>query len=352
MTPGRRARGRPAGPADDSSSTPPGRPRRATAFAVGGLAVFAAIALSVVALLIASTSDVVGGTSAAHGGAHPTTVGSTGTALDPAMLTPGSCLSFPPLFGNSRQTVFLDAGHGGIDPGAVGTTLGGKTIFESTETLAVELDTMALLRSHGFRVVVSRTTDTTVLRLAPDDQSGQLLTEQGVHDEVAARDVCADDAKADVLVGVYFDSGGSQQNAGSITAYDTVRPFSAANLRLATFVQKDVLRSMNSNGWSVPDDGVAPDPGLGSLSGGASTGGINAQAASYDHLMLIGPAMAGFFSTPSTMPGAIVEPLYLTDPFEGTIADSVGGQQAIAGGIALAAEQFLPAPSTKKPEAG
>lgn len=126
-----------------------------------------------------------------------------------------------------------------------------------------------------------------------------------------------------------------------------MRPFSQANLRLATFVQNDVLWSMNSNGWAIPDDGVAPDPGLGSLSGGASPGGINAEAASYDHLMLIGPSMAGFFSTPSTMPGAIVEPLYLTDPFEGTVADSVVGQQAIARGIALAAEQYLAEPSTR-----
>ncbi len=347
MTPGRHAGGRTAGPADDGSSAPPGTPRRITAFAVGGLAVLVAIGLSVVALLIASTADVVGGTSASHPGGHPTTVRSTGTALDPGMFTPGSCLSFPPLVGNRHQTVFLDAGHGGIDPGAVGVTLGGKTIFESTETLAVELDTAALLRSRGYRVVVSRTTDTTVLRLAAVDQSGQLLTEQGVHDEVAARDVCADDAKADILVGIYFDSGGSAQDAGSITAYDAVRPFSQANLRLATFVQNDVLWSMNSNGWAIPDDGVAPDPGLGSLSGGASPGGINAEAASYDHLMLIGPSMAGFFSTPSTMPGAIVEPLYLTDPFEGTVADSVVGQQAIARGIALAAEQYLAEPSTR-----
>ena len=54
--------------------------------------------------------------------------------------------------------------------------------------------------------------------------------------------------------------------------------------------------------------------------------------------MLIGAAMAGFFSTPSTMPGVIAEPLYLTDPFEGSVADGVAGQRAIARGIALAVE--------------
>ena len=30
------------------------------------------------------------------------------------------------------------------------------------------------------------------------------------------------------------------------------------------------------------------------------------------------------------MPGAVVEPLYITDPFEGSIADSSAGQETIA----------------------
>jgi N-acetylmuramoyl-L-alanine amidase len=41
------------------------------------------------------------------------------------------------------------------------------------------------------------------------------------------------------------------------------------------------------------------------------------------------------------MPGAVIEPLYLTDPFEGTIADSRHGQMVIAQGIASAIEKFL-----------
>ena len=41
------------------------------------------------------------------------------------------------------------------------------------------------------------------------------------------------------------------------------------------------------------------------------------------------------------MPGAVVEPLYLTDPYEGSIADSPAGQQVIAQGIADAVDQYL-----------
>jgi N-acetylmuramoyl-L-alanine amidase len=65
--------------------------------------------------------------------------------------------------------------------------------------------------------------------------------------------------------------------------------------------------------------------------------------ASYDHLMLLGPAFPGHFTTPSEMPGALIEPLFITDPFEGTVAASAAGQEAIAQGMAEAVVQYLQA---------
>jgi N-acetylmuramoyl-L-alanine amidase len=274
--------------------------------------------------------------------------------LDPSAFAAGACEAFEPTKGDRHETVFLDAGHGGIDPGGVGTTEAGKTIYEAEETLPVELKAMALLRAKGFRVVVSRTKASTVVRLSAADESGGVLTLQGSHDDVVARDECANDADARALVGIYFDAGASPQNAGSLTAYDAARPFAAENLTLATLVQTDVLDGMNAQGWAIPNDGVEPDTTLGSYVGDPSAGGIAGEAASYNHLLLLGPALAGYFSTPSQMPGAVIEPLYITDPFEGTIADSTQGQMVIARGIATAIEKFLaPPPGTdKKSKAG
>ena len=48
------------------------------------------------------------------------------------------------------------------------------------------------------------------------------------------------------------------------------------------------------------------------------------------------------------MPGALIEPLFITDPFEGSIADSSSGQQVIAGGLAQAVEQYFAPPATGK----
>jgi N-acetylmuramoyl-L-alanine amidase len=258
--------------------------------------------------------------------------GGGGQALDPALFSRGACVAFAPTAGDRHETVFLDAGHGGIDPGAVGTTQNGTTVAESTVNLPIELDTMAILRAEGYRVVVSRTADTSVTKLTPADVSGGILTVQGAFADVAARDVCANLAKADVLVGIYMD-GGYEGQAGSLTGYDADRPFSAENLRLATLVQHDVLAAMNAQGWQIPDDGVLPDTGLGSAT--------SAAAQAYGHLLLLGPAQAGYFSTPSTMPGALIEPLYVTDPFEASIAVSAQGQHVIAGGLAKAINQYF-----------
>ena len=259
----------------------------------------------------------------------------------------GACVALSPTRGDNHRTVFLDAGHGGIDPGGVGTTASGQAVAESTVNLAIELHTAELLRADGYRVVVSRTSDTSVVKLGPLDMSGRYLSVQGVHDDVAARDVCANLARADALVGIYMDAGGSVANAGSITLYDTARPFAPANQRLATLLQHNVLTAMNAQGWQIPDDGVLPDGGYGSSVGDPSAGGLAALAATYHHLMLIGPRLAGFLDTPSQMPGAVIEPLYLTDPFEGAIAATPADQQIIATGIADAVEQFLaPAPAT------
>jgi len=296
----------------------------------------------VVAMLVSGMAALscAGGANTKSGIGEPP-AGSAGTPLDTAAFAPGACIAFAPTKGDRHETVFLDAGHGGIDPGGVGTTTSGETIDEANLTLPVELDAMARLRAKGFRVVVSRTRSSTVVRLRSGDESGGILTLQGSHDDVVARDVCANDAKARALVGIYFDAGSSAQNAGSLTAYDTARPFSAANLALATLVQRDVLAGMNAQGWGIPNDGVLPDTALGSFVGDPSSGGIAGEAASYDHLLLIGPAAAGYFTTPSTMPGAVIEPLYLTDPFEGSIANSRHGQSVIGRGIATAVERFL-----------
>ncbi len=290
----------------------------------------------VVGLVLAAVA-LVAPSSCASGAVHRASAArriAAGRAIDAKYFEPGACVEYAPTSGDRHLTVFLDAGHGGIDPGGVGETQSGQTIHEADETLPVELDAMKLLRANGFTVVVSRTGAETVIRPLPGDVSGNLFTVQGVHDDVAARDVCANTAKADVLVGIYFDAGDSSYNAGAVTGYDTARPFSAQNLRLATLVQNDVLAAMNAQGWGIPNLGVVDDSQLGGPA-------LSTAAADYGHLLLLGPSDPGWFTTPSEMPGALIEPLFITDPYEGSQAASPSGQAVIAGGLARAIEQYF-----------
>jgi N-acetylmuramoyl-L-alanine amidase len=263
-----------------------------------------------------------------------------GAPLAPARFARGACVAFAPAGPPNHHTVFLDAGHGGIDPGGRGVTETGKVIYEAGENLTIELETMNLLRSAGFRVVVSRTADTSVVRLTPSDLTSGALSVAGARADIAARDACANLARATILVGIYLDAGTSPKDAGSVTAYDASRPFAAKSLRLATLLQHDVLARMNAHGWQIPDDGVQPDTTLGGVP-------LTTVAATYRHLLLLGPADPGWFTTPSEMPGALIEPLFVSDPFEGSIAVSEAGHAAIAEGTAEAVEQYF-GPSSRR----
>lgn len=278
--------------------------------------------------------------SASRTPAQLSTSTSGGVPLDPSRFAKGACVAFAPAGRAKGHTVFIDAGHGGIDPGGRGVTETGQVIYEAGENLVIELETMNLLRADGFRVVVSRTADTTVVAPSTADLTSGALSVTGARADIAARDDCADLAKATILVGIYFDAGTSPADAGSITAYDGDRPFTAKSKDLASLLQRDVLARMNAHGWQIPDDGVQPDTTLGGLP-------LTTTAAAYRHLLLLGPADPGWFTTPSEMPGALIEPLFVSDPFEGSIANSSLGHEAITDGLVQAIEQYFATSGTR-----
>jgi N-acetylmuramoyl-L-alanine amidase len=240
---------------------------------------------------------------------------------------------YPSTGARRATTVFLDAGHGGLDPGALGGTTAGQVVQEKAVALTVVLDTQRLLHTLGFTVVVSRTTDTTVARLTPADFAGTLLTVAGVHADLQARARCADEAHASVLVSVHFNSALRPGNAGALSIYDDARSFGLSNRRLAELLQATLLADLNAHGWAIPDAGVVSDTTVGNA--------LSQLAVAYGHLVILGPAMAGYVTSPTTMPGSVVEPLFLTDPFEADIASSPQGQASIAAAITKAVTRFL-----------
>ncbi|WAL63881.1 N-acetylmuramoyl-L-alanine amidase [Amycolatopsis cynarae] len=259
----------------------------------------------------------------------PSSAPATPAPLSSGEFAPGACVVFPPTTGDRGTTVFLDAGHGGPDPGAIGSQGAEKDL-----TLPVVLDAAAQLRQHGFRVVLSRTTDTSILPLAAADLDGQGFSTRGKHTDMEGRLRCANRSGAAALVSVHFDSYSDSSVRGATTLYNTGRPFAQANQRLATLLQQNILAALAEAGRPVPDRGIGDDTATGG-------GQITPAGEAYGHLMLLGPASPGWVDEPSGMPGALVEPLFLSNPRDAATAADPAGQAAIATGIARAVEAAL-----------
>jgi N-acetylmuramoyl-L-alanine amidase len=280
-----------------------------------------------------------GATTAAAAPARPGSRVLSVTSPDlPAGLVAGTCVEFDPTGADRHRTIYVDPGHGGPDPGAVGNGL-----KEEDLTLAVALRLKDMLRADGFRVVLSRVSDTSVAKLAESQVVNGAITNSGAHIDTIARIACGNTAAADALVAIHFNAFDDPSASGAETFYDDARDFSAANLRLANLLQGGLQASFRQSGWQVYDRGVISDADTGHT-------GLTAAADAYGRLMELGPAKAGWNDHPSQMPGALVEPFFVTDPVEAQVANSAAGQKAIATGLEQGLGAFL-APAAPSPAA-
>lgn len=250
--------------------------------------------------------------------------GAAGGQLGVRGLAPGACVALPPTAGDRGRTVFIDPGHGGPDPGASGVG-----IDEKAATLAVATRLAGLLRADGWRVVLSRTADTSVAALGPGDVDAGEETASAVHRDLLARIACANAARAEVLVSVHFNGFDDASVGGTQTFYDPDRTFGARSRSLARSLQDALVAALGGD-----DRGVTPDTDL-------DASALTGAGATYGHLVELGPAQPGWVDAPSAMPGALVEPLFVTDPEEAAVAGSAAGQQRIAQALYAGLRAYL-----------
>jgi N-acetylmuramoyl-L-alanine amidase len=237
---------------------------------------------------------------------------------------PGACQAREPTGRSRGRTVFVDPGHGGPDPG-----VSGRGVRESAAALAVARQLATRLRADGYRVVLSRTGDTSVRRFPADELEGGALDPTQVRQDLQARVRCANDAHAQALISVHFNGYGDASAGGSQTIFDAVRPFAADSERLARALQAAMVQQLG-----LEDRGVITDDEL-----DAPT--LSDRADEYGHLLLLGPAQPGWLDRGTAMPGALVEPLFLTSPSEVAMATTQAGQRRIAGALAAGLERYL-----------
>jgi N-acetylmuramoyl-L-alanine amidase len=251
----------------------------------------------------------------------------------PGAFAPGACIAFAPLTSRARASVFLDPGAGGADLGVVGRDDTGEQVSEASATLPAVLDAVPLLRRAGYRVVVSRLTAGAVAPRRPAGVGSAAATPAGSRADSRARARCADDAHASVLVSLQYGSGATLTQAGALSAWDPARPFASRNERLAAVLLSSVRSALRARGTVVPRLGVVPDtPG--------SAPELAAVPSSHGHLLILGPR-AVVSGRPTGMPGAVIVPLLLTNPYEASLAQQRSTQHALGAGIAEGIERFL-----------
>jgi N-acetylmuramoyl-L-alanine amidase len=299
----------------------------------GGRLLRSALALAILgALLFVAIRLMPADHSAQANAAKPAVAGVAPVSqIALAGLETGACVSYTPTHGQLQRTIFVDPGHGGLDPGVVGTGAGGRQVLEKDATLAVAARLTVLLRGAGYRVVMARTSDTTVTRLAATDSSLGSINASAEHRDLVARAACANASGADVLLSIHFDGFDDRSVGGTETFYDPARPFADASKRLAQDLQFALVSELGE-----ADRGVWTDDQL-----AAPT--LTASGTSYGHLIELGPRSAGWVDNPTTMPGALVEPLFVTNPAEAQLASDPAGQQRIAEALSAGLLKFLSA---------
>jgi len=120
-----------------------------------------------------------------------------------AFSEPGGQIELPPVAGPddpSRPLVVIDAGHGGRDPGAIGTDPEGRRFNEKDITLAIALALRdELLKTGGIRVALTRADDR-ILPLPHRPEIARLLD-------------------ADLFISIHADSAGERADVSGASIY-------------------------------------------------------------------------------------------------------------------------------------
>ncbi|MGQ9684293.1 MAG: N-acetylmuramoyl-L-alanine amidase family protein [Anaerolineae bacterium] len=197
------------------------------------------------------------------------------------------------------KTIFIDAGHGGWDPGAVHKGPDGREDqLEKDAALVVAQKLYNMLTADGYHVVLSRSSD------------AALTPNRSTPEELQARIDMANKADADLFISVHFNGSENKALRGTEVYYNADRPFSADNQRLAEQVQAALVSNLRQAGYDTEDRGAKTD---------APAGGF----------ALLAPAN---LARPTRMPAIIGEPLFITNDQDAAALSQDSIREALARG--------------------
>jgi N-acetylmuramoyl-L-alanine amidase len=233
------------------------------------------------------------------------------------------------------RLVAVDAGHGGVDLGAVVLDSRGRVVVtEADVNLALALRLAPLLEARGYRVLLTR-------------DGNYSLNEEGLdingdgrvdpRDDLQARIDLVNDAGVDLFLSIhqnaYYRQGGraAPNVGGTVTFYCAHRPFSADSLRFANEVQQALVNAFNELGHNVHDRGAQEDLVLVTPNEPGT------------HLVLLGPQTERI-ARPSEMPAVLSEALFLTHTQEARLAQNPAVLDRLALAYADAVDAYFGQP--------
>lgn len=236
----------------------------------------------------------------------------------------------PPSKGLSRRyTIAVDAGHGGVDPGNLGSIVGGVRAIESKLTLPMALKLEHELKARGLDVVMTRRRDTLIAR----DERGPI----------------ANGLKADLFVSLHTNAANPNWKNGSAVRGVETYFLSTARTedeRRVAAMENDVVRFETSAEAAKGDplsfilNDLAQNEHLRESSDLAQV--IQASLAKKHPGPNRGVKQAGFAVLATAyMPAVLVEVGFGTNPADARWMSSAAGQRDIAVALADGIMEYL-----------
>jgi len=134
----------------------------------------------------------------------------------------------------TNKVIVLDAGHGGIDPGALG-----KSTLEKDINLKISLKIRTLLEESGALVILTREKDESLYI-----EDGKKSIRQRYNENLKNRKKLIKESKADIFVSIHLNSFTDPKYYGAHVLYPKNDEYGK---QLATFIQEEMRRVIDKD---------------------------------------------------------------------------------------------------------
>ncbi|CAH2215188.1 N-acetylmuramoyl-L-alanine amidase CwlD [Tepidibacter aestuarii] len=134
----------------------------------------------------------------------------------------------------TNKVIIVDAGHGGIDPGALG-----KNSLEKDINLKIALKVRSLLEESGALVILTREKDESLYI-----EDGKKSIRQRYNENLRNRKQLIKESKADVFISIHLNSFTNSKYYGAQVLYPKNDKYGK---QLATFIQEEMRRVIDKD---------------------------------------------------------------------------------------------------------